>query len=169
MPNALGKKLKQKVTHDDENEVRYNLLYSVYSYPSIIVPLIGGILVDKLGLYKVTICFSILSMTGQAVFSLSGWIGTNDTSDNLPFIVALIGRLLCGIGGVPLSVCQSVYVARWFRGSELSFGLGLTTTVLSAAYSLNSLITPIITHDSSLGYAMTFGWSICILALIMAI
>lgn len=104
MPNALSIKLKQKITHDEDNEVRYNQLYSVYAYPNIIMSLLGGVLVDKFGLNKIMICFSICNLLGQVIFSVSGWIGTDNKDDNLPFIVALIGRLLNGIGGVPLVV-----------------------------------------------------------------
>lgn len=50
IPNSLSEKLKELVTHDGKNEVKYNQLYSVYAYPNIILPLLGGILIDKLGL-----------------------------------------------------------------------------------------------------------------------
>jgi len=32
------------------SESKYNLLYSVYSYPNLILPLFGGLMIDKLGL-----------------------------------------------------------------------------------------------------------------------
>jgi len=34
----------------DGSDSKYNLLYSVYSYPNLILPLFGGLMVDKLGL-----------------------------------------------------------------------------------------------------------------------
>ena len=103
-PNALSKKLKEKVTHDGSNEIKYNQLYSIYSYPNIILPLFGGVLIDKIGLNFATILFSILLVIGQAVFAVSGYMGTPDKSNNFPFIVALIGRFIFGLGGESLNV-----------------------------------------------------------------
>ena len=39
MPNALSDKIKSQLTHEGENdnEIRYNQFYSVYSYPNIIL------------------------------------------------------------------------------------------------------------------------------------
>ena len=31
------------------SNLQYNLLYSIYSFPNIVLPLIGGYLVDKIG------------------------------------------------------------------------------------------------------------------------
>jgi len=44
----LSEKIAQVMTNN--NEFKYNLLYSVYSYPNIILPLFGGLMIDKLGL-----------------------------------------------------------------------------------------------------------------------
>ena len=53
MPNALSDLIREKITHevDSDNQVKYNQLYSAYSYPNIIMPIIWGVIVDKVGLY----------------------------------------------------------------------------------------------------------------------
>lgn len=71
MPNSAYSKLKEKVTHDGNSEVNYNLLYSVLSYPNVVLPLLGGILVDKLGLNLGIILFAFFTMFGQSVFSFA--------------------------------------------------------------------------------------------------
>lgn len=94
-------------------------------------------------------------MTGQSIFALSGWMGTDDRSNNWPFIVAITGRFLFGVGGDSLMVCQSVSVGRWFRGSELSFALAMTTCVVCIASAANSYTMPILADAASLGFAMS--------------
>ena len=47
-PNSLSERISQEMTKG--NDFKYNLLYSVYSYPNVILPLFGGLMVDKLGL-----------------------------------------------------------------------------------------------------------------------
>ena len=47
-PNALSKHLETSMT--DGDSVKYNMLYSVYSYPNIVIPFFSGVFVDKLGL-----------------------------------------------------------------------------------------------------------------------
>ena len=44
---------------------QYNLLYSVYSFPNIILPFIGGFLVDKLGVRFGIFLFSFILIIGQ--------------------------------------------------------------------------------------------------------
>ena len=46
--NSLSDQIMDKLTN--ESSSKYNLLYSVYSYPNIILPLFGGVMIDKLGL-----------------------------------------------------------------------------------------------------------------------
>ena len=48
----------------DVDSLKYNLLYTVYSFPNIILPLIGGVLIDKIGLRKGIMFFPIFLMIG---------------------------------------------------------------------------------------------------------
>lgn len=168
IPNTLSEKLKEYVTHDGKNEVKYNQLYSVYSYPNIVLPLIGGVLIDKLGLNIGIIVFCFFNMLGQSIFSISGWIGTTDRHNNWPFIVAITGRFIFGVGGDSLMVCQSVSVSRWFRGSELSFALALTTSVYCIASACNDFSMPLMAEKLSLGFAMTAGSVMCVMSFMFA-
>ena len=47
-------------------QVYYDLLFSVYSIPNIVLPLFGGLLVDRAGLYFALILFASLILCGQA-------------------------------------------------------------------------------------------------------
>lgn len=53
-------------------EAQFNLLYSLYAFPNIIVPLIGGIMIDRVGARIVLIITCSICVLGQAIFSLGG-------------------------------------------------------------------------------------------------
>jgi nitrate/nitrite transporter NarK len=68
---------------------RYTLLYSLYSWPNVILSLIGGVLVDRvLGVRIGTVVFSLLITVGQVIFALGGIV------DN--FNLMLVGRFVFG-------------------------------------------------------------------------
>ena len=169
-PNSLSDKLKLLVTHDkDNNEIKYNQLYSVYSYPNVILPLFGGILIDKIGLNFSIILFSSLLVIGQGVFMISGFMGTEDQNDNSAFYVALAGRLIFGLGGESLNVWQSTIVSRWFIGKELSLALGINISVSRLGSVFNNYSMPPIADALSLGFALLFGLSLWIISMICGI
>ena len=75
---------------------KYGLLYTVYAAPNLIMPLIGGVLSDKLGKRITLLVMCVFLCLGQGIFALGGYY--------LNFNVMLVGRVLYGIG------CESMYV-----------------------------------------------------------
>ena len=100
----------------DLSSTQYNLLYSVYSMPNIVLPLFGGFLIDKIGVRIGIFVFSLVLVVGQFVFLLGG-------STEL-FWLMLLGRVVFGLGGECLCVAQSTVVSSWFGEKELAFALG---------------------------------------------
>ena len=93
-------------------EAEFNLLYSLYSLPNIVVPLIGGILIDTKGPRITLIITAAFCVIGQVVFGIGGL-------SNI-WAVMLLGRFIFGIGGEVLHAAQNTFVSRWFKASELS-------------------------------------------------
>ncbi|HKI79237.1 MAG TPA: MFS transporter [Ignavibacteriaceae bacterium] len=89
-------------------------LYSYYSIAAIIVLIFGGILVDKWGTKKSAIVFAIIC-------TISGFLTA--FASNLYLMLA--GRFMLGIGSEPLIVAVTVAIAKWFKGKQLSFALGV--------------------------------------------
>jgi len=50
--------------------VQSNVLYQVYSLPNVILPLFGGLLLDRFGVRRITLLLSIIVCVGQAVFAV---------------------------------------------------------------------------------------------------
>jgi MFS family permease len=94
------------------------LLNGIYSFPNIIMVLIGGIIVDRFGVKRSTLLFAVLCLLGAAITASMG---------NLT--VMAIGRLVFGIGAESLIVAVTTAIARWFRGKELSFAFGINLTI----------------------------------------
>ncbi len=107
--------LKSQLGFSDSN---IGLLNAIYSAPNIIMVLIGGIVIDRIGVKKATLLFGALCFVGAAV-----------TAATSTLAVMATGRLIFGIGAESLIVSVTVAIARWFKGMELSFAFGLNLTI----------------------------------------
>ena len=52
----------------DLSNVQYNLLYSVYAFPNMVLPAIAGVMSDKIGYDWLVIFFFGLMVVGHAMF-----------------------------------------------------------------------------------------------------
>ena len=104
-------------------------LNAIYSLPNIGMVLVGGIVIDRIGVKKATLLFGALCLIGAAVTAFSGTLA-----------VMALGRLLFGIGAESLIVSVTTAIAKWFRGKELSFAFGVNLTIarLGSFAALNS-------------------------------
>jgi MFS family permease len=118
--------LKAQLGFSDKN---IGLLNAIYSIPNIGMVLIGGIIIDRIGVRKALILFASLCLMGAIVTASTG---------KLFFMAG--GRLIFGLGAESLIVAVTCGIARWFRGKELSFAFGLNLTVarLGSFAALNS-------------------------------
>lgn len=111
------------------NDDALGLLQGIYSFPNIVMVLIGGIIIDKIGTKKANLIFSSLCMVGALLTAISGQLWLMAT-----------GRLIFGLGAESLIVSITTTIARWFKGKELSFAFGLNLTIarLGSFAALNS-------------------------------
>jgi MFS family permease len=124
--SPLADVLKQQLGFSDSN---IGLLNAIYSFPNIIMVLIGGIIIDKIGTRKSVFIFTFLIMLGSVITAIWGNIYT-----------MVFGRLIFGLGAESMIVAITTIVARWFKGKELSFAFGLNLTVarLGSFIALNA-------------------------------
>lgn len=73
------------------SETTFNLLYSLYAFPNVIVPLFGGMLIDTKGPRLALLLTAGLCVLGQLIFSVGGL-------KNI-WLVMLAGRVVFGLGG----------------------------------------------------------------------
>ncbi|MBN1118736.1 MAG: MFS transporter [Bacteroidales bacterium] len=96
-------------------------LYTSYSIAAVIVLFFSGIFIDKYGTKISILLFGLIASAAGLVTALSG-----------NFIVILAGRFLLGLGAEPLIVAITVALAKWFKGKELGFALGVNLFIARA-------------------------------------
>jgi MFS family permease len=94
------------------------LLQAVCSLPNLVMVLIGGIIIDRIGERRSAIIFASLCLAGAGLTALSPRLG-----------VMVAGRLLFGLGSGSLSVAVNTAIAKWFRGVKVSFVFGVSLTI----------------------------------------
>jgi MFS family permease len=105
------------------------LLQGIYSIPNIFTVVIGGMIIDRVGVKKSTMLFGVLCLLGSIITVLSSHLW-----------VMAAGRLVFGMGAESLIVSVTTLLAKWFRGKELSFAFGVNLTIarLGSFAALNS-------------------------------
>lgn len=159
IPAAVQKQLMRVryIQHFEINDFQYSLFYSVYCIPNIILPLVGGYMVDSIGVRTCIVLFCSISLIGQGIFA----IGVGMKS----FYLALFGRVVFGLGGENIlgkdySVAESTLLSQWFRGKHLAFALGIDTSFARLGTVTNFLIEPFLyskTGDLIIGMWFGFG------------
>jgi MFS family permease len=106
------------------------LLQAVYSLPNIVLTLVCGVVIDRLGTRKSLAIFGVLIFIGLVITALSPHLGVMAT-----------GRLLVGSGGEALALAANVGVARWFWQGNLSLAFGLRASAARLG-SLSAQVSP---------------------------
>ncbi|CAD8096870.1 unnamed protein product [Paramecium sonneborni] len=137
------------------NNVQFNMLYSIYSAPNIILPFFGGILIDKIGVRVSILIFSSILILGQSIVVIGGY--------TLSYGTMLAGRCIFGIGSESLNAAQAAIMSQWFQGGQVSLALGLCLSIPKLGSAMNSLVSPLIqANHGELGFTFLVGLFIVI-------
>lgn len=158
-------------------------LYSVYSYPNVILGFFGGYIVDRFtGVRLGAFLFCFLVFCGQLIFCFGiqfqyYWAG------------CVLGRFVFGLGGESLTVAQNTFTARWFSSRQLALAFGITVSFSRIGSAMNFIVTPRIAdigsvadpnatcsgvvpvhlpedpHVNSIPYAAWFGLLMCCISI----
>uniref|UniRef100_A0AAV1V787 Lysosomal dipeptide transporter MFSD1 n=2 Tax=Peronospora matthiolae TaxID=2874970 RepID=A0AAV1V787_9STRA len=155
-PAALKSQLQQHFSAipKDRYEFLFNLLYTLYSIPNILLPFFGGVLVDRFGARVMIFAFSTAILTGQVIFAA----GCSLSSFNM----MLFGRVIFGFGGESLGVAQGTLVASWFKNSELALALGINLSVARLGSVINNELSPVVAQASGVSSALWVGVIMCL-------
>lgn len=127
----------------------FNLLYSVYSTPNIILPFFAGTVVDHLGPSQCMILFSFFTLLGQMILS---W-GVQQEK----WTLMLVGRFLYGLGGESIGVASSTLNSELFEGQELALAFGINMAVSRSGSVLNNFLSPLLAGRISPPFAFYVG------------
>lgn len=78
--------------------VEYLSLFSIYSFPNIVLPILGGILIDKIDAECGTLIFLVIQIVGQSFFAVACSLSPYHHNYEL----MLSGRFFFGLGGESL-------------------------------------------------------------------
>jgi len=96
-------------------------LNAVYSFPNIVMVLVGGVIVDRFGTRTSTLVFTALCLAGAILTATSG-----------TFATMALGRLVFGLGAESMIVAVTAALGQWFRGKQLGFAFGLNLSIARA-------------------------------------
>jgi MFS family permease len=96
-------------------------LNAIYSFPNIIMVLIGGVIVDRYGTRTSTLAFTLICLIGAVVTAVS---------PSFPMMAA--GRLIFGLGAESMIVAITVAIGQWFVGRQLGFAFGVNLSIARA-------------------------------------
>ena len=140
----------------------------MYAIPNVVLPLVGGFLLDKIGTRRALILFTVMICLGQGLFMLGGY------DEN--FWMMIIGRTIFGIGCENMYVGQSAIVAEWFINYELPLAISLISCIPLVGSFLNGAITPRVYiktekiddgTQGNLGDSFRIGFFSCLVSLLL--
>jgi MFS family permease len=102
-------------------DTQIGTLNAIYSFPNIIMVLIGGIIVDRIGTRLSILIFTAICLLGAVV-----------TAATASFPIMATGRLLFGLGAESMIVAVTAALGQWFAGRQLGFAFGLNLSIARA-------------------------------------
>lgn len=103
------------------SDTQIGTLNAIYSFPNIIMVLIGGIIVDRFGARLATFVFASVCALGAVLTAISPL-----------FPVMAFGRLIFGLGAESMIVAVTVIIGQWFVGKQLGFAFGVNLAIARA-------------------------------------
>lgn len=103
------------------SDTQIGTLNAIYSFPNILMVLIGGIIVDRIGTRRSTLIFTIICTTGAVM-----------TAAASSFQWMAAGRLVFGLGAESMIVAVTAALGQWFKGRQLGLAFGLNLSIARA-------------------------------------
>lgn len=160
IPAALHQQLKDYMPQSTDFETKFNLLFSVYSLPNVVLPFLGGRFVDRLGASWCIMIFTLFCFLGQFTFALGIYHKT--------WSLMLVGRTLYGFGGESIGVAYSTLLSKWFAGKEVALAFGVALAVARLGSVLNNLISPLVANRFSTPWAVAIGVGLNFVSLLVS-
>jgi hypothetical protein len=153
IPSVLFEQLSEYFQQLSFFDLKFNLLYILYSIPNIVIPLFGGYLIDSCGKRTMILLFSFAVFCGQFIVSIG--CSLHD------FNMILFGRFVFGLGGESLMVCITTLLTSWFEGKELAFSLSLMFSFARLGSAGNAFVSPSIAYEKGVAIVFWFGTLLC--------
>ncbi|KAI9297440.1 MFS general substrate transporter [Neoconidiobolus thromboides FSU 785] len=140
----------------------YGVLQSSVALVNTILPVIGGLSIDKFGTSKGSILATSFITLGTIMVAIS----TNISY----FPMMIIGRLVYGLGSGTIVIIQGAIITHWFKDSHLSsiMGMKMISSRVASFLAMASVI-PIAQKTGFYGNGFWLAAILCILSLLFNI
>ena len=149
----------------------YGIFVSAYSVPNVflLMAVIGGIILDKIGIRITGFAFIFIQFVGAAVtaygttdYFLSGGFGyaffdSFMTGWSPALKMTSLGYFLFGLGAETSIVVISKVIVKWFRGKELALALGLNLALARLGMAAALVVSPVLAANDNLSLPIWFG------------
>ncbi|MBT8414618.1 MAG: MFS transporter [Boseongicola sp.] len=132
------------------------ILIGLYLGPGVLVAIPGGTFAARFGDKRV-VGVSLGVMLAGSVLS---WLATT-------WEVAVLGRVLAGVGGVVINVVMTKLLVDWFQGREIGTAMGVFIASWPAGIALALLILPTMAELGGLAVAWVFVMGVVAVALVL--
>ena len=153
------------------DNTQYNLIFSAYSWPDIVMSIVGTVIIDKyLGMRRGLCVFTCILLAGQSIICVGAY--TNS------FPILLCGRVVLGCSVGSLFSLSASFLIIWFKGKEIIFAMSLNRCIhrLSATFALftpqflyDALTDLIVSPNYRHGTTMMLGTLLCLCAVLCAL
>lgn len=136
----LAPPLMRPIIHEfNVSHAKAGLLMSMVMIPGIFLAIPAGMLVDRYGVRLTGSISTTLIALGCFITSIAG-----------SFDIALVGRLILGVGGAFITTAMPAIIPQWFPPEELGKAMGI--------YGLNMPLASVIAFPSASILMLTHGW-----------
>ncbi len=153
------------------DNTQYDLIFSAYSWPDIVMSILGTVIVDKyLGMRRGICIFSCILLTGQSIMCVGAY--TNS------FPILLCGRVVLGCSVGSLMSLTASFLIVWFKGKEIIFAMslsrcihrsGATFALFTPQFLFDALTDLIVSPYYRHGTTLMLGTLLCLCAVLCAL
>ncbi len=151
----------------------YGFFQAAYSVPNVflLMAVIGGIILDKIGIRITGIAFIFIQFTGAVVtaygaspyFNEGGWgydfMNSFLSSYSPALKMTSLGFFLFGLGAETSIVVISKVIVKWFKGKEIALALGLNIAIARLGMGAAMIISPRLIVDSTQTTPLWQNWT----------
>ena len=149
---------------------RYTLLYSIYSWPSIVLTVVGTVLINRhIGIRCGTVLFMVVLAVGQCLFAAGAFTGD--------FWLMMVAHFILGVGGEVLFSTTDAFAAQWFRDKDITIAFGIISALSrlggAAGLYINNIVYNfcgfVVNRQLRLGVALMLSVSLVIIGVALAV
>jgi MFS family permease len=132
----------------------YGFFVALYSFPNMVMAVLGGIINDKIGVRRTGVIFisfmalgALVTAYGASDYFNSGGLGYDWVAATFPnvsasFPVMSLGFFMFGLGAETSIVVVTVIVVKWFKGRELATAMAVNVALARLGTGLSLVVSP---------------------------